>query len=115
MTIRSSNNYLGFLTQTFEDEEDQQLLPNNDQQNEVDCEIARESFGKCWPNIQRQKLMYGKGNKCLLDLNERNVFEFIFWCVRLVMAIIFALEIMGAYHDGLCCNVSWCWCASLNK
>jgi hypothetical protein len=31
------------------------------------------------------------------------------------MAIIFALEIMGAYHDGLCGNVAWCWCASLNK
>ncbi len=59
--------------------------------------------------------MYGKGNKCLLDLNKGIFFEFIFWCVRLVMAIIFALEIMGAYHDGLCGNVAWCWCASLNK
>jgi len=92
---------------------------NNDQLNEVDYEvdyeIAWESFGKCWPNIKRQKLMYGKGNKCLLDLNKGNVFEFIFWCVRLVMAIILALEIMGAYHDGLCDNVAWCWCASLNK
>jgi hypothetical protein len=88
---------------------------NNDQLNEVDYEIAWERFGKCWPNIKRQKLMYGKGNKCLLDLNKGNVFEFIFWCVRLVMAIIFALEIMGAYHDGLCDNVAWCWCASLNK
>jgi hypothetical protein len=31
------------------------------------------------------------------------------------MAIIFALEIMGAYHDGLCDNIAWCWCAHLNK
>jgi hypothetical protein len=36
---------------------------NNDQLNEVDYEIAWESFGTCWPNIKRQKLMYGKGNK----------------------------------------------------
>ncbi len=88
---------------------------NNDQQNEVDREIAWKSFGKCWPNIKRQNLMYGKGNTCLLDLNKGIFSEFIFWCVRLVMAIIFALEIMGAYHDELCGNVAWCWCASMNK
>jgi hypothetical protein len=43
------------------------------------------------------------------------MFLSLFWCVWLVMAIICALEIMGAYHDGLCGNVAWCWFASLNK